>query len=187
MIIYKVTLESPDHKVFDGVYTFTVKGAEVRKFLKMENGFEDIVVINGAKNTIYSLKSSNGRKYAIQLSMAELQKRQEKYSGFTITNEETNSTNIAGFAAYKGNAQYSDKSSAEVYYTKDWYPAQKLYFERFPDAKFLPLVFSMADEHGIVMHFTVESISAAPVENAIFRIPPDYKMISYTEYQKFNK
>ena len=64
---------------------------------------------------------------------------------------------------------------------------QGITYERFPNTKFLPLSFSYKDENGMTMLFDAEKVEAAPVENAVFRIPPDYKMISYKEYKELSQ
>ena len=187
VIVYKVTLESADHQLFKGVYTFTIKGPEIKKELKLNNGYQDVVILNCAKGTVYSLQSKYGHKYAIQLDMKDLTRQQEKYAGFSMGNEQENSRKIAGFAAWKGNISYKDGSNAEIYYTREWSPSQSITFERFPNPKFLPLTFNYTDEHGMTMRFDAEIIEAGAVENSAFQIPHDYKMISYKEYKELSQ
>jgi len=187
VIVYNVTLVTTDHGEYKGVYTFTIKGSEIKKELKLNNGYDDIVVLNCGAGTVYTLQSKNGKKYMIQLSISDLEKRQEKYLGFTVSNEQINSRNIAGFSAAKGNIQYKDGANVEVYYTKEWNPVQRMTYERFPDAKFLPVSYYYKDETGAIMHFDAEKIEARPVENSVFRAPADYKMISYKEYKELSQ
>ncbi|MCD6013601.1 MAG: hypothetical protein K0Q79_3463 [Flavipsychrobacter sp.] len=182
-INYKVKLVSAGGKVFDGTYTFTFKGGQLRKDLKLANGYQHVIIINSTANTVYSLQSRGGKKYAIELSMEDLIRKQEKYTGFTIAHEEVRPDNIASCATYKGSITYKDGAAFDVCYTKDWYPALPITYGRFPDVHFMPLMFSL-DEDGVTMHFNAEKIEAGPVENANFRIPPDYTMISYKEYKK---
>jgi len=187
VIVYKIKLESPDQKMFTGTYTFTFKGPQIRKELKLDNGYQDIELFNVSAGQVYSLQNMNGKKYAIQLNMNDILKAQEKFAGYSVSNEEGNTKHIAGCAAYKANLSYKDGIASEVYYTKDWRPANTITFERFPDAKFLPLNYSYKDENGISMHFEADKVSAGPVESSIFRIPPDYKMISNEEFKQLNK
>ncbi len=188
IIIYKVKLESPDNtNEVSGTYTFVIKGNEVKKEIKLNNGYQDVVLLNGGNHKVYSLQNLNNRKYAIELNMNEMTKKQEKFAGYTIKNEQINSKNIAGYAVCKGNINYKDGSGADIYYTKEWRPVQTITFERFPDAKFLPMSFSYKEDNGMVMQFDIEKIEPGPVENAVFRIPPDYKMVSYSEYKQLSK
>ena len=155
--------------------------------MKLNNGYLDVVLLDCSAGKAYSLQNRNGKKYAIQLNLNDLLKKQEKFIGFSIKNEESNSKHFAGYTAYNGNVNYHDGSVSEVIYTKEWRPSQAITFERFPDAKFLPVLFSYEDENNVVMQFEIEKIEPGPIENGVFRIPPDYQMISYSEYKQLSK
>ncbi len=186
-VIYNVTLASPSKQTFSGTYTFFIKGNQIRKEIKLNNGYQDVVLLNCGTNKVYSLQNKNGKKYAIELSMQELQQRQAKFDGFKMANETNDTKKIAGYSVYKANVNYTDGSTPVVYYTKDWQPTQPITFERFPNAKFLPVRFSYTDEHGMAMTFEAQVIDLEPIENSRFRIPADYKMISYKEYKELSE
>lgn len=186
-IVYKVQLESKDKSVITGTYTFIIKGEEVRKEIKLNNGYQDVIILNCGSRKAFSLQSRNGKKYAIELNMAELAKEQTKFEGFGLNGETKGSRSIAGYPVLAGNVSYHDGSVARIYYTKEWQPSQSLTFERFPDAHFLPMDFFYKDEHGMIMKFEAEKIQPGPVENAVFRVPHDYKLISYSEYKELNR
>jgi hypothetical protein len=187
VVIYKIKFEPPGQKEVSGEYLFTIKGSQIKKELRLNNGYQDIMLINCGTNTIHSLQNRNGKKYAIELNIAELRKNEEKYGGFALKNEEHHKKNIAGYAVYKGDVHYKDGSRIEVYYTKDWFPSLAITFERFPDAKFFPMYFTYKDENNVTMTFEAEKIAPGPVENSVFRIPADYKMITYEEYKQMSK
>ena len=187
VIAYNIKLTSADHKEYAGVYTFTFKGPHIKKELKLDNGFNDIVIMDCGVNTVYSLQNRSGKKYAIQLSMDEVLKKQLPFSAFTLNTEENSSKSIAGYPTYKCKVSYKNGTASDIYYSKEWYPAQAVTFERFPGAKFLPMQYAYTDEHGTSMEFEVSSIELSPVENAVFRIPPDYKMISYEDYKQLTR
>ena len=187
IISYKIKLESADHKQYNGEYIFTFKGAHIKKELKLDNGFNDIVIIDCGTNTVYSLQNRDGKKYAIQLSMDDMLKIQQPFQGFALKNEEKNGGSIAGYAVCKGKVNYKDGTGSDIYYSKEWYPAQPLTFERFPDAKFIPMRYAYTDENGIAMEFEIARIEVGPIENALFRIPADYKMISHEEYLQLSR
>ncbi len=187
ILAYKVKLTAADGRVYRGNYTFTFKGPHIKKELKLDNGFEDIVIIDCGSGAVNSLQNRNGKKYAIQLRMDDMQKLQQPFNGFTLTDAGNDSKTIAGYVVNKGKVAYKNGASAEIYYSKEWYPLQPITFERFPDAKFLPLRYSYTDEHGIGMEFDTEKLEMGPQENAVFRIPADYKMISYEEYKQLSK
>ena len=187
IIAYNVKLRSVENKEYKGVYTFTIKGSRIKKELKLNNGFNDIVIMDCGASTVYSLQNRAGRKYAIQLSMDDMLKMQQPFSGFNVANEENGGKNIAGYAVLKGKINYKNGTNTEIYYSKEWYPSQAVTFERFPDAKFMPMQYAYTDEQGTTMEFEISTIELSPVENAVFRIPTDYKMISYEEYKQLSK
>jgi len=187
IIVYKVKLESTGNNLITGYYTFTIKGDQVRKEIKMNNGYQDIVILYCGTKKSVSLQNLNGKKYAIELNMPEMINNEKKFQGFTISGEQAADKNIAGCKAFAANISYTDGTNAPVYYTKEWRPTQPNTFDRFPNAVFLPLDFYYKDEHGMTMWFEAEKIEPGPVENAVFRIPHDYKIISYAEYKELNK
>lgn len=186
VITYSVKLKSPDGATYSGTYVYTIKGGQIRKELHLNNNYEDVIIMNCPGNQAWSLKNINGERYAIELSMDDLNKTRDRYTGFTIANE-TGIASLAGVPAYKATVLYKGGQRDDVIYTKDWYPNQPLTFSRFPDSKFFPLGFSLTEETGSVMRFDVLKLEAQPVESALFRIPADYKMVPYEEYKKMRK
>lgn len=186
-LTYRVELTTPDNQVIKGIYIFYIKDGEIKKELKMDNGFEDITLLNCEKRTIYTLQSRDGKKYAIQLSMDDLVSKQERYKGFTVESEADEKRTIAGVPVYKGRLKYKDGANTEILYTKEWRPVAAVTFNRFPDAPFFPLCFAYQEANGISMKFDAEKMDVTPVATSAFQIPPDYKMISYEEYKQLNK
>lgn len=186
-VTYKVKIGSPDNKEVAGVYSFIIKGTQLKKELKLNNGYQDVVLIDCKTNSVHSLQNLNGKKYAIELNMADMTKRQEQYTGFSVNNEQSLHKNLAGYAAYSGNVTYRNGSVLNLTLIKEWFPALAITFERFPAAKFFPACFSYTDENQMTMTFEAEKIIAGPIENSVFRIPPDYKMISNAEYKQLSK
>src|SRR6516165_6143385 len=108
IIVYDVKLQSQDLKTYTGVYSFTIKGGQIKKELRLTNGYEDVIVLNTGANQAFSLKKVNGEKYAIQLNMADITKNQAAFTGFSVKNEENSNTSIAGKPAYKAMVSYKD-------------------------------------------------------------------------------
>ena len=185
---YKVVFENNDHKTFSGTYCFTVKNGQVRKELTLSNGFQDIVLINTNNNTVYSLRTArNGKKFAIQLSLDELKGRQEQYRGFVLKEQNGKPRQVAGMTEQKGTLQYKNGKTAEISYTDKWYMEPGITYERFPEARFLPLAYSYIDEaKGFTMHMEAITVSSTPVENSLFRLPADYRVISNEEYKQLS-
>jgi hypothetical protein len=187
IIEYTVLLTAPDKKKISGTYTMSFKGAEIKKVMKMDNGYEDITLFNCKNGTIHSLQSPYGNKYAIQLSMEEFKTKQEKYTGYKLNNEKKQNKTIDGLAIYQGTVKYKNNTKSTILYTKEWKPSEAITYTRFPNATFLPLRFEYNEDNGMGMVFEATKISAVPLSNSIFRIPSDYKMISFEEYKQLSQ
>ena len=181
-IVYQVKITGPDHKSYSGTYFFTFKENNLRKEINLPN-YQEIMLINTAKNTVYTLKNVNSKKFAIQLSLAEIQNSQAPYNGFTLNERAGKARKIAGYNCSRGMVTYKDGAETEVYFTRDIYAEIPLTFERFPDARFLPLSFFYKAADGTLMEFSADQVLPTGIENASFAIPRDYKMISYSEYK----
>lgn len=169
----------------EGTYTFTVKGKMIRKELKLDNGYDDIVIINGNNSSMYSLHTVNGKKYAVQHDLEQhIINDKEKYNGFSIR-ELPGSKKIGGYVTQKAEVVYTNSSST-MYYTKTLTPSYEHMYDEFPNIQYIPLEFSMSNEKER-MNLIAEKIEEIPVESNYFRIPEDYKMISYNEYKELNK
>ena len=185
-IVYQVKMGPDDPEITPGTFTITVKGEHVKKEMHL-NGQEHIIIINCLTNKVYSLQNRNNKKYAIELSMDDVMKDQEQFKGFSIKKEYSSSNKIAGFVVSIGNAVYKDGTSTLVSFSKEWKPVQPIIFDRFPGATFMPLEFLYKDESGLSMKFVAEKVETGPVENALFRIPADYQIISYAEYKELTR
>jgi hypothetical protein len=187
IIEFNVTLSSADNHTFQGVYTFYIKDGEIRKELKLDNGYHDITLIDCKANKVYTLQSGNGKDYAIELSMDDLIRKQLSFRDFSLSSEKNTGNQVSGYSVYKGTVTYKDGFQTDILYTREWRPAQAVTFNRFPGASFMPLRFFYKEESGISMIFEVVNIEAGPVASSLFRIPAEYKMISYEEYKQLRK
>jgi hypothetical protein len=170
-----------------GRYIITVKGQQVRKEFHLDdNNFDNTIILNGDANTAYSLKTTQGKKYAIQLNMNELQQHDEKYSGFRLQ-DEGNGETMAKLSSQKAKVIYNDGSSVSISYTKEWQPADDHLFEHFPAIAGIPLDYTYTTGNGALIHFHAEKVTPGVVESGAFRLPKDYKIISTSEYQELSK
>jgi hypothetical protein len=157
----------------------------VRKELVMDNGYRDITLINGNKNTVYTLQERDRKKYAIQLNMEDdLLKKQKRFKDFRILREEKLPKQQAGQTVYRTILMYKDSTTTDIVCNKEWKPDLPYTWNRFPDATFMPLTFSYKEENGVSMVFTAEKMEASPVLTSMFSIPQDYKIITNKEYRQ---
>ncbi len=190
LIVYKVTLEKPansdnDGKEYSGTYTLTIKGKQVRKDLKLDNGFNITILYDGDKHITYTMRNTGDKKYAVQLDNEQLKKEYGRFENFTLT-PTGQKEKIAGNEGIKGVIVYPDKTSIDIIYSEKWRPDVFVY-ERFPGIKVLPLAFTVETGKGIILHFRVKKIESTLVENSNFKIPEEYKIISHAEYEELNK
>jgi hypothetical protein len=183
VIIYNITA---DEKPVTGTITYTVKGSFIKKEIKMSNGYQDVLIFNYVKNTVYSLKIAGDKKYAIQLDYEEYLAKQKPFEDFKIE-EEKGTMPLCGIDAQKATVHYKDGKDMTIYYSAEWMPVDAIMFQHFPGIKVLPLFFSHPTSTGVIMTFKAQKISAEPVENAAFNIPSDYKIISNEEYKQLQK
>jgi hypothetical protein len=190
VIKYNISIENPSGKgnkaSVSGTYTITFKGALVRKELKIANGYSDILLFDNNAHTLYSLKTKGEKKYAIQLDEDDYINKYKQFSGFTLSDQNGNALTIAGLNARKATVTYTNGSSTELCYAIDtkWQPANNWTFERFPEIKYLPLSFSYNEPNGMTVSLKAEKVENVAIETSVFKIPSDYKIISYAEYQQ---
>jgi len=182
-IVYKVRLTDPNGNDYQGKCTYTFKNTHMRKDLSVA-GYQETQILNSASNTAYSLKSQRNKRYAIRLDTSDLRESQLKYAGFQLVEQTGRNKKIAGLDAVYAKVIYKDSSETGVYFTRSWYPVFGMAFEGYPDVRFLPLAFTNRDSTGYSMEYVADQVLPAPVENGIFMIPRDYKVISYDEFKK---
>ena len=188
-IVYKVSISNPaqaDQYTPAGTYTIYLKGSQIRKELKLKSGYENITIINGGNNTVYSLKNNAGNNLAIQPDYKEFTAPEKKYEGFILANE-GEGNNIASYKSKKGKVKYKGGSTVQLLYTDEVQLVEPAIFERYPGITVLPLSFEVTSDDGVKMRFDAEKIESKPVESALYRIPADYKIISNKEYKELSK
>jgi hypothetical protein len=183
-IVYKVSLTTTDNTTYTGQYTLTFKGGNIRKELKLNNGYNIIVLVNTNKNTVISLESAAGKKYAVQTDYSKMLSGQDKFKGFNLKQEGNGGKTVAGLKANRGVVTYKDGSQMDMYYTSAYKPDKGITYDRFPDAEFIPLLYTYTDEKGYKMKFEADAVNLSPVENSLFQIPGDYKLVSRSELKQ---
>ncbi|MBA3828806.1 MAG: hypothetical protein H0X33_07705 [Taibaiella sp.] len=188
-IVYDVSIEAKAGKAMEryyGIYTINIKDKEMRQELKLNKGYDDVLVYNGNDNSVYSLKITPDKKYAIQLNNADLAKKNRVYENYDLDDVAGDST-INGLPGERAKITYKDGSKGTVIYTRKWLLTNPRIYERFPGIKHLPLAFTYTNADGTTLSFTLVKILDAPIENSLFRIPADYKIMTNAEYKEMNR
>jgi hypothetical protein len=185
-IVYKVTIDPGNNlegiTQYTGTYTIALKGTHIRKELKMNNGFSNIMLNTGT--AMYALRNVGSKNIAIEVDKQQHEEKNKKYKDYKIDKRDEHKT-IINLPAEKVVINYTDGNSTDVYLTKDW-EIDDFIFDRFPAIKMLPLIFDYKNDDGTIMHFTIQKIEQKNIENTVFAIPSDYKIMTSEEYKKLN-
>jgi hypothetical protein len=181
-ITYKATMKNIDGTTKEGTYIVYVKNKQIRKEIKIGTDFENVVICDNT-DKLYSLKSMDGRNFAVEMTPEDYQKRNEKYTAPVIKDGGENRV-ISGQKTQKATVSYKDGNSTNVFYTKDWITDAPYLFERFQGLEGLPLAFDYKNEQGAVINFEAIKFDEEVVENSKFKVPAGYKVISNDEYRK---
>lgn len=172
------TAAAPDRFAsYTGTYTITVKGSRVRRDLQMAPGFGNIIIADADAGTGFSLQETRDHKYAIQLSTAQLQDQSKRYENFELKQAGEAKT-VDDKSCQPFTAQYVDGTAAGLCLSSEWALENPAVFEHFPGLKSIPLRYEYTTPEGARLSFAAEQISAEAVEDGLFRVPPDYKVVS---------
>jgi hypothetical protein len=162
-----------------GVYTLTVKGNQVRRELRMNNGYQSIVLYDGKAGSGHILQATPANKFAIALNAAEMAKRRVKWEGISYKTKGGTET-VGGQSCTPTQALYPNGSVTNMCLSN--VPlAESFIYSRFPGIKTIPLNFDYQLRDGASIRFQLEKINVGPVETNQFRVPTDYKVLSSEE------
>ena len=185
-LLYQVIARQEGKPNIIGTFEYTFKDNFLKKEIILKE-YHEVLIINTNNNTAYSLRTIGTKKYAIQLSIDAIEKDQQQFAGYTLSQIGAKTRKIAGLNAVKALIQYPNGTENERFYSPDWYLPSRLVFDRFPDAKFIPLNFVYKDGNGLSMEFLATDMKSTPIDNSIFVLPNSYKIISYDEYNRIIK
>jgi len=170
-----------------GRYRIYLKDRMIRKELELDNGFRSVILWNGATRTAYSLQATADQHYAVQLSKEDLEAAQKPYLKFKL-NDTEGEDHLAGWPCRRAMVNYGNgRQGTTLCYSPAWKINEPMLFEWFPGITVLPLSFEFRNAAGVLLRFHAETIVAAPMDHALFRLPPDYRIISNQEYKKLSR
>ncbi len=185
-IEYSIAIDPPANQEglvqYKGTYNIVVKGPMVKETLELENGYTTTLLFNYQDSTVYSLKKLGTKNYAIQLDLKSMQNRRKKFEGYTLKDLKGNKE-IAGTSVNEAIVTYKNGNTGTIAFSKDWTPGN-IVFDNYPGIAYLLFSFTNYNDDGTLIRFTTKSINALPVENAVFRLPTGYKIITNAEYQQ---
>jgi len=179
IITYNVQTDGNSSNI--GIYIVYVKGSYIKRYLKLNNGYENITIYNGKEGTSATLKVVQGTPYALMLTAAEVKDANRQFEGATYDFQK-NKITIAGYNASKGKVTYRDGKKADLSITFDLRPEDTQFLTMFPNLNGVPLEFSM-DNGNSSMRFIAEKVEVRNVGSEEFVIPKNYKIVTKKELE----
>jgi GLPGLI family protein len=165
---------------FDGATsTVYLKGNKSRSEMVSSLGTQS-TIIDGAKNNITVLKEYGEQKYMINMTPANWNEANKRYSGvsFTYTDE---AKNILGYNCKRAIGKLSDGTTYSVWYTTDLVPENSDF--QHANASLPGLAMQYETSVGkLIVTYTVSKISFSPVPAAKFDLPKTgFRVMTYEE------
>jgi hypothetical protein len=166
-----------------GTMTISIKGDNIREDIKLEDGYTHSQISNYATGKEIILQAINTTYYAIEISLKDQRKNNAAYYG-AEQQSGNGKKNIAGFDALESTWKYKNGTAISLYYMNNYELNHPEIFDQFPELKGIPVMYDVPMSNGFTTHFELKSIQAEPVDNATFRVPEGYRIISRKEYDK---
>jgi len=168
-----------------GTVSIRIKGDNIRQDIQLEDGYTHSQISNFTTGKEIILQSVNGLKYAIEISISDKARQNPYYNGTLTLDKDVRS--FAGRDARSATLTYKNGTAAPFFLLSDYYLSYPQIFERFPDLKGIPASYDLLMGNGFSTHFELSAVNEDPVQNATFRIPEGYRIISQKEYEKLLK
>jgi hypothetical protein len=167
----------------NGILTIQIKDELIRQDLLLEDGYSNTRISNYITDKGLVLQTINTMKYAIEVSLKERGKMNEKYN-YGSLEPGKGKRSFGTVEGVEANYHLTDGSSLHFYYIADYELKYIDIFDGMPRIKGIPASFDMPMANGFSMHFELESILPHPVPHATFKVPEGYRIISKKEYEK---
>jgi hypothetical protein len=169
-----------------GTVSIKIKGDNIRQDIQLEDGYKHSQISNFTTGKEIILQSVNGLKYAIEINIKDKEKQNSQYYDAAIAlNKDIKS--FAGYDAKSATATYKNGTTLALFVLQDYYLNYPQIFDRFPDLKGIPASYDLLMGNGFTTHFELTTLNEDPIQNALFRIPEGYRIISQKEYEKLLK
>jgi hypothetical protein len=166
-----------------GTMTISIKGDNIREDIKLEDGYTHAQISNYATGKEIILQTINTVHYAIEINLKDQRKNNVAYYGAEQLAGKGKKS-IAGVDASESTWKYKNGTALNLYYSDAYELNHPEIFDQFPELKGIPAMYDIPMSNGFTTHFELKSIGAVPVDNATFRIPEGYRIISRKEYDK---
>ena len=156
-----------------------LKGSSSRSDMISSLGTQ-ATIVDGKSGDVTVLKEYGEQKYMITMTKENWKESNKKYEGITFTYVEEYKT-IAGYNCQKAIGKLNDKSTFNVYFTKDLMPVNKDFQYLNKNLPGLAMQYE-ATLGSMLVTYTVSSINFNPVQQAKFDLPKSgYRVMTYEE------
>ena len=179
VITYKVYTDGGEKAI--GKYTVYVKGSNIKRVLRLKNGYTTNTIYNGKTGTSATLKTIQGTNYALMLSKKEVEAASKQFEGAKYKFEK-NKVKIAGYNAVKGTVTYKNGKTYKIAITHDLRAEDYHLLTMFPKLNGIPLEYEM-DNGKSSMKFKASKVEIKNVGSEEFVIPKNYKIVTKKELE----
>ena len=166
-----------------GTVSIYIKGDNVRQDIVLEDGYTHSQLTNYTTGKEIILTEINNLKYAIEIAIADKNARNTPIERQLITYNDSTEI-IAGLTTKSATTQSKNGQKAWLLYIEKYQLIHPELFEQFPNLKGIPAKYDLLMANGFTTHFELSALNVMPVQNALFRIPEGYRIISQKEYEK---
>lgn len=191
VLLYDVRLKDTEasgglaaSKTKKGIYRLTIKKAQVKKELILENGKVTRTSIADYKTGLRQvLREREGVLYVVETEL-ETKKRNHAENSFRPSGQRKI---LNGYEVVAGTLRLGNGQRVEGYVYPEYYLPYPAMLRRFQAIQGIPAAFTLSLSDGSQLQFELKSIREEPVLNATFSIPENYRRISKEAYKKFRQ
>ncbi|MEZ5046930.1 MAG: hypothetical protein R2831_08055 [Chitinophagaceae bacterium] len=163
-----------------GVYIIWVKNGNLRRELSMQNGYSNVTLYNHKDAKTYSLNIHAENKYVLALTKEEIEESNKQFENaqYILMDKKLK---IASYSCVGNQIVYQNQDTIEVFYTDEMVLQYKNMNAMFPEINGLPLMYELKKNATITMLFKADVIEEKPLEDLLFTVPSEYKIVSKKE------
>ncbi len=166
-----------------GLYIVTLKANNIKRDIVMQSGYSNISIYNSKTGTTTTINNKNGNKYALQLSAEEVKEQNKQFENATYVNL-NNKKSIANYMCEHSAVQYTNGVKNEIFFTNELLVTSDNLNTMFPGLNGLPLEYEIKTNNKQSMKFVAKKIEIVGVDNNVFNIPKEYKLITKEQLDK---
>lgn len=167
----------------DGIYVISVKAGFIKQEWAMKNGFNNITIYNQKTGITLSLNTKDETRYALEITQEELKQKNKRFENAVFTPSST-TKKIAGYSTTSSKVTYKSGDEVDIFYTSDLIPQNETFNTMFPGLNGIPLEYVTISSGANSMKFVASLVEIKVLDNSVFNIPADYKIISKAELEK---